>query len=147
MLITSVHLDPFQKNLMNLWLQRYPCLGQRTKEKGFPARTMPHRVKLCRRLERETTASLISRAAVLASWTTLLEHLNAAEWPLPRCRCWGAEEGPILGEPSCLSDDQMVPGTDPNHALIRRLKNNVYFWFSPSKIFRNYISYLGYCFQ
>lgn len=35
-------VGPFWENLMNLL--RYPCPGQRTKEAGFPATTMLHRV-------------------------------------------------------------------------------------------------------
>lgn len=66
-------IRPFQKNLMNLLAPEAPL------PKAFQLRQCRMEFKLYRRAHHETTASLISRAPVLARWTTLLEHLNEAE--------------------------------------------------------------------
>ncbi|EGW10982.1 hypothetical protein I79_014762 [Cricetulus griseus] len=79
MLITSVHLGPFQKNLINLLIQEVTLARAENREKqDFQLQQCRMKFKLCRRLQRETAASLTSRAAVLACWTTLLEGLNEA---------------------------------------------------------------------
>lgn len=73
-LTTSVHLGPFLKNLINLFQKAPLARAETTKKQDFQLRQWRMELKLCRRLQRETTASLISRAR----WITLLESLNAA---------------------------------------------------------------------
>lgn len=77
-LTTSVHLGPFPKNLINLFQKAPLARAETRKKQDFQLRQWRVEFRLCRRLQRERTASLTSRAAVLACWITLLDHTPGA---------------------------------------------------------------------